>query len=94
MHRYPDINLSVFAKAPELGRVKTRMQPQLPESFCGFKARFCPRAIWVVIVENSLSQLEQHCLLPHMPYPSHLLASSLTPICFISMRACSSRAVD
>ncbi|TQV84123.1 glycosyltransferase [Exilibacterium tricleocarpae] len=60
-HKYPDITLLQFAKAPLLGRVKTRMAPVLSESQCLalhrrltvqvaetiHRAGLCPQELWV-----------------------------------------------
>ncbi|MFT6791390.1 MAG: rSAM/selenodomain-associated transferase 1 [Cellvibrionaceae bacterium] len=61
MHCYPDIKLSIFTKTPQLGLVKTRMQPDLSTSFSVelhtallnqqlsyfYKNNICPSTLWL-----------------------------------------------
>ena len=61
-------------------------RPHMPDSFDGFRLRFCCLAILMEMGSNAFSHVVQQSGRPQGPYPPSIRASSRTPICRISMR--------
>ncbi|EIA29479.1 Cysteinyl-tRNA synthetase [Candidatus Arthromitus sp. SFB-5] len=59
--------------------------PHIPDILLGFNDNSCSFAIFIDTDVKSPRKVEQHNVLPQVPIPPTLLASSLTPICLNSI---------